>query len=99
MPFPDSSPAEPAPIPFPQAAAPDAVSYEDFLGGACGGKDEAARYLGVKASALDDWMRPVGKPRGRGLPHFKIGHTVRFRRASIEAWLAGQERNRAQAAA
>jgi len=81
------------------APVADEDNYEDFLGGACGGKTSAARYLGVKDSALDDWMRPVGKPRGRGLPHFKIGHTVRFRRASIDAWLAEQERNRISAAA
>lgn len=89
---PASSTAEPAPIPFPAAPPAAAVdAYADFLAGATGGKPEAARYLGQSVRTIDEWMRPAGLPRGRSLPHFKIGKTVLFKRASIDAWLSNLE--------
>lgn len=91
-----------APLPFPSEPAEDSATaadiYADFLGGAAGKKPAAARYLGIKDSALDDWMLPVGKPRGRGLPYFKIGKTVLFRRDSLDHWLNRQGRNNPAAA-
>ncbi len=58
-------------------------------------KERAAQYLGIKVRALEDWMEPVVPgTRGRGLPHFKFGGTVRFKRSRIDAWALTQEMNR-----
>ncbi len=81
----------------PPAVDGDAVErerdWQDFLAGAAGGKPTAARYLGIEVRALDDWMLPVGKPRGRGVPFSKLGKAVRFQRASLDLWLLAQEQN------
>ena len=85
-----SATAEPPRIAdLPAVTAPDA--YADFLAGATGGKTEAARYLGQSERTIDEWMRQAGQPRGRSLPHFKIGKSVLFKRESIDRWLAAQE--------
>lgn len=56
-------------------------------------KAAAMDYLAIKSErTLEAWMKP--EPGGRGLPHVKIGETVRFRRSSIDRWLTGQEVNR-----
>lgn len=57
-------------------------------------KAAAAKYLGIEVRALEDWMKaPHESPRGRGLPHFKLGETVRFSRVRIDAWALCHERN------
>lgn len=56
-------------------------------------KPEAAHYLGIELRAMEDWMKPVTHPRGRGLPHYKFGETVRFSRRRIDAWALKHERN------
>jgi len=55
-------------------------------------KEQAAAYLGIKERALENWMRPVAEG-GRGVPHSKIGETVRFKRARIDAWMLSLEVN------
>lgn len=45
---------------------------------------EVADYLAVKVSWIhDQW-------RAKGLPGFKIGNAVRFRRSDVDQWLEGQ---------
>lgn len=55
-------------------------------------KDEAAAYLGIKSRALEDWMRPVSEG-GKGVPHFKFGRDVRFRRDQLDAWARAYQVN------
>lgn len=62
-------------------------------------KPAAAKWLRIEESALQIWMRPVGDRGGRGLPHVKIGETVRFRLSALEAWVAQFEVNRVLPAA
>lgn len=57
-------------------------------------KEQAAKWLRIEESALQIWIRPVGDRGGRGVPHLKIGETVRFRLASLEAWAAQFEVNK-----
>jgi excisionase family DNA binding protein len=46
----------------------------------------AARLLGVSAQTLDRW-----KSEGDGPSRLTIGRKVRYRRSSLEAWVAGRE--------
>lgn len=60
-------------------------------------KEQAARYLGLEwgengSRTLEGWMKPVSEG-GRGLPHMKIGATVKFKRGRIDAWMLTLERN------
>jgi excisionase family DNA binding protein len=48
--------------------------------------EEVARYLGMRT----DWV--YREVRAGRLPHIRLGRAVRFRRESIEAWLASRER-------
>jgi excisionase family DNA binding protein len=48
--------------------------------------NEVARYLGMRT----DWV--YREVRAGRLPHIRLGRAVRFRRESIEAWLASRER-------
>ena len=48
--------------------------------------DDVARYLGMRT----DWV--YREVRAGRLPHIRLGRAVRFRRDSIEAWLAARER-------
>lgn len=64
---------------------------EDRASG-CMDKEEAAAYLKIKVRALENWMRPVSEG-GRGVPHSKLGETVRFQRSRIDRWLVANEVN------
>ena len=56
-------------------------------------KAAAMKYVKLESErALETWMKPV-KDGGRGMPHMKIGETVRFSRARIDAWMLTLERN------
>lgn len=57
-------------------------------------KEAAARYFGIEPRTLEIWIRPLGERGGKGVPHLKIGETVRFKLASLEAWAAQHELNR-----
>ncbi len=48
--------------------------------------DDVARYLGMRT----DWV--YREVRAGRLPHIRLGRAVRFRRDSIEAWVAARER-------
>lgn len=51
-------------------------------------RDEAAEYLGVKASTLTVWAST-----GRyNLPFIKVGRRVYYRRADLDAWLDRRRR-------
>jgi hypothetical protein len=57
-------------------------------------KDQMLRYLSIESMrTLDMWMKPESDG-GRGLPHLKIGETVRFRLSSVESWAEKYEVNR-----
>ncbi len=45
--------------------------------------DEAARYVGVKKSTLAKW-----RVYGKGPRFLKLGHTVRYLRNDLDAYLA-----------
>jgi excisionase family DNA binding protein len=45
-----------------------------------------ARYIGMTA----DWV--YREVRAGRMPHIRLGRYVRFRRESIDAWLAARER-------
>jgi hypothetical protein len=56
-------------------------------------KAAAMEYVGLKSErALENWMRPV-REGGRGMPHMKIGETVKFKRDRIDAWMLTLEKN------
>lgn len=44
---------------------------------------EAARYLQLPAPTLETW-----RSRKRGPGYVKLGHSVRYRRSQLDAWLA-----------
>jgi excisionase family DNA binding protein len=46
----------------------------------------AAQLLGVSPRTLDRW-----KNKGDGPSRLTIGRKVRYRRSSLEAWVAGRE--------
>jgi len=48
--------------------------------------DDVARYIGMTT----DWI--YREVRAGRMPHIRLGRYVRFRRESIDAWLAGRER-------
>lgn len=50
--------------------------------------EEVADFLGKSVSTLRYWRRTPGK----GPRSFKVGTTVRYRWADVEAWLEAQER-------
>jgi hypothetical protein len=62
-------------------------------------KEQGAKYLGIESRTLEIWMRPAGQNGGRGVPHLKIGETVRFKLASLEAWALQFEVNKVLPAA
>jgi hypothetical protein len=56
-------------------------------------KAEAMLYVGLKSErALEGWMKPLAEG-GRGMPHMKIGETVKFKRSRIDAWMLTMEKN------
>lgn len=46
------------------------------------GIEEAAEYLGVKASTVRDWIR-----KGKGMPAQKIGKQWKFKCSELDAWV------------
>ncbi len=48
--------------------------------------DDVARYIGMTT----DWI--YREVRAGRMPHIRLGRCVRFRRESIDAWLAARER-------
>ncbi len=62
-------------------------------------KEQAAKFLTIELRTLENWMRPAGDRGGRGVPHLKIGETVRFKLQSLEAWACQFEVNRVLPAA
>ncbi|MES2572147.1 MAG: hypothetical protein V4710_19080 [Verrucomicrobiota bacterium] len=56
-------------------------------------KEQVGDWLGVDERCIELWMRPASEPRGRGLPHIKIGTTVRFRLEALKRWALQHEVN------
>jgi excisionase family DNA binding protein len=50
--------------------------------------EDVAEILGMKR----DWI--YAEVRANRLPHVRFGRTVRFRRESIDAWIAASERGK-----
>jgi excisionase family DNA binding protein len=46
---------------------------------------EAAEYLGLKAATLNKW-----RVHGEGPPFIKVGRLIRYRKADLDAYLAGR---------
>lgn len=46
-------------------------------------KQQAYHYLGISNNTLDSWIK-------KGLPHIKVGKTIRFDKAEINRWLQNQ---------
>ena len=46
---------------------------------------ELSEMLGVPVATLYGWRH-----RGEGPPGYRVGRHVRYRRAAVEEWLAGQ---------
>ena len=46
-------------------------------------KQQACHYLGISNNTLDSWIK-------RGLPHIRVGKTIRFDKAEINRWLQNQ---------
>ncbi|MFS9000398.1 helix-turn-helix domain-containing protein [Streptococcus infantis] len=46
-------------------------------------KQQACHYLGISNNTLDSWIK-------KGLPHIRVGKTIRFDRAEINRWLQNQ---------
>jgi hypothetical protein len=46
-------------------------------------KQQACHYLGISNNTLDSWIK-------KGLPHIKVGKTIRFDKAEINRWLQNQ---------
>jgi excisionase family DNA binding protein len=49
-------------------------------------RETAAHLLGVSARTLDRWQS-----EGSGPARINLGRKVRYRRSSLEAWVAGRE--------
>jgi excisionase family DNA binding protein len=66
---------------------PDDVGRDDHVGpGRLLEADDVARYIGMTT----DWI--YREVRAGRMPHIRLGGYVRFRRESIDAWLAARER-------
>ena len=46
-------------------------------------KQQTCHYLGISNNTLDSWIK-------KGLPHIKVGKTIRFDKAEINRWLQNQ---------
>lgn len=69
-------------VPEPDVAGPeDRVAPSRLLEA-----DDLARYIGMTT----DWI--YREVRAGRMPHIRLGRYVRFRRESIDAWLAARER-------
>ena len=53
----------------------------------CLGKRGAATYLGISVSFLERLMRD------KGVPHFRVGCKLLFRRSELDSWLEGYRVN------
>ena len=49
-------------------------------------KKELAEKLNISTATLDRWVRT------RGLPHFKVGRTIRFDWKRVEEWLGADKK-------
>lgn len=47
---------------------------------------QTAEYLGKVERTLERWRRDGVGPR-----YLRVGRTIRYRRADVDAWLAGRE--------
>lgn len=50
-------------------------------------KQDVAKHFGVTTRAIDKWMADTENP----LPHYKRGHSVRFKLAEVEAHFKQQK--------
>jgi len=46
-------------------------------------KQQACHYLGISNNTLDSWIK-------KGLPHIRVGKTIRFDKSEINRWLQNQ---------
>ena len=46
-------------------------------------KQQTCHYLGISNNTLDSWIK-------KGLPHIRVGKTIRFDKAEINRWLQNQ---------
>lgn len=46
-------------------------------------KKQTCQYLGISNNTLDSWIH-------KGLPHIKIGKSIRFHKEAIDTWLISQ---------
>ena len=46
-------------------------------------KQQACHYLGISNNTLDSWIK-------KGLPHIRVGKTIRFDKAEVNRWLQNQ---------
>jgi excisionase family DNA binding protein len=46
---------------------------------------DVSKLLGVPVSTLANW-----RSAGQGPPYLRVGRHVRYRRADVEAWVAGR---------
>lgn len=46
-------------------------------------KQQACHYLGISNNTLDSWIK-------KGLPHIRVGKTIRFDKVEINRWLQNQ---------
>ena len=46
----------------------------------CLNKKQTCQYLGISNNTLDIWIR-------KGMPHIRIGKTIRFDKDSIRRWM------------
>ncbi len=54
--------------------------------------DEAARFIGCSKTTLHKMVHAQGERR---IPHYRAGNRVLFRRGTLIAWIAAQERGAA----
>ena len=48
--------------------------------------DEAADYLGVKASTIRSWIK------NKGMPHYRVGgKLLKFKRSEIDEWIKKED--------
>lgn len=54
--------------------------------------DEAAEYLGVKASTIRSWVKT------KGMPHYRVGgKLLKFKRSEIDDWIKNEDKNQENA--
>jgi excisionase family DNA binding protein len=48
--------------------------------------DEAAEYLGVKATTIREWIK-----KNNGIPAYKIGRCWRFKKTELDKWVNSEK--------